>query len=123
PLSYRDSMPIHERVRALAMRIWDYHRLGHELRPVDVILVLCSHDTAVAARGAELWLDGWAPLLVFSGGLGGITKRLWSEPEADQFARIAVEKGVPADRILIENRSTNTGENVRFTRALLAEKG
>jgi uncharacterized SAM-binding protein YcdF (DUF218 family) len=31
--------------------------------------------------------------------------------------------GVPASRILIENRSTNTGENVRFTRALLEARG
>ena len=31
--------------------------------------------------------------------------------------------GVPEDRILIENRSTNTGENVRFTRELLAARG
>ena len=31
--------------------------------------------------------------------------------------------GVPHDRILIENRSTNTGENVQFTRELLAARG
>ena len=30
--------------------------------------------------------------------------------------------GVPRERILIENRSTNTGENVLFTKQLLAEK-
>jgi uncharacterized SAM-binding protein YcdF (DUF218 family) len=111
------------RTRALAERIWNYHRLGHRLAPADVVLVLCSHDTSVAARGAEVWLDGWAPLLVFSGGLGAVTRRLWREPEADQFARIAVSKGVPADRILIENESSNTGENVRFTRRLLAARG
>ena len=29
--------------------------------------------------------------------------------------------GVPRERILIENRSTNTGENVQFTKQLLAE--
>ena len=93
------------------------------MAPAGAILVLCSHDKAVAERGAQLWLEGWAPVLIFSGGLGAITRHLWSEPEADQFARIATDMGVPADRILIENRSTNTGENVRFTRALLAERG
>jgi uncharacterized SAM-binding protein YcdF (DUF218 family) len=30
---------------------------------------------------------------------------------------------VPRERILVENRSTNTGENVLFTRALLRERG
>ena len=111
------------RVRALAGTLWDYHRLNQPLERADAILVLCSYDTAVAKRGAQLFLEGWAPLLIFSGGLGAITKRLWSEPEADQFARIAVGMGVPADRILIENRSTNTGENVQFTRELLAARG
>ena len=67
--------------------------------------------------------DGWAPLMIFAGGLGVITRHLWNEPEADQFAAIAVEMGVPRERILIENRSTNTGENVLFTKRLLADKG
>ena len=111
------------RVRELAQRVWDYHRMHHPLAAADVILVLCSHDTSVAARGAQLWLDGWAPLLVFSGGLGGVTKKMWTEPEADQFARVAVSMGVPPDRILIENQSTNTGENVVLTRRLLAAQG
>ena len=97
--------------------------MNHELQKSDVIVVLCSHDTIVAERGAELWLDGWAPLLVFTGGLGAITKHLWSDPEAERFARIAVEMGVPASRILIENRATNTGENVAFTRDLLISRG
>jgi uncharacterized SAM-binding protein YcdF (DUF218 family) len=110
-------------IRSLVEKLWNYHQLHHELSPADAILVLCSHDTRVAERGAELFLDRWAPLLIFSGGLGGITRHLWDEPEANLFARIATGMGVPADRILIENRSTNTGENVRFTRQLLDERG
>lgn len=112
-----------DRTRALAERIWRYHQLNHQLARADVILVLCSHDTRVAERGAELFLEGWAPLLIFSGGLGSITSRLWREPEADQFARIAIRMGVPSDCILVENRSTNTGENVLFTRRMLADRG
>jgi len=112
-----------DRIRSLARTIWDYHHLNHRLSRADAILVLCSHDLAVADRGAELLLHGWATLLIFAGGLGSITSRLWQEPEADQFARIAIERGVPKDRILVENRSTNTGENVLFTKRLLIEKG
>jgi uncharacterized SAM-binding protein YcdF (DUF218 family) len=110
-------------IRALAEKIWNYHRMNHELAPSDAILVLCSHDESVAERGAQLFLEGFAPLLIFSGGRGAITSRLWDEPEAERFARIAISLGVPADRIVIEPNSTNTGENVRFTRQLLAEKG
>jgi len=114
---------MNDRVRELAGKLWDYHQLHHELSHADVIMVLCSYDLTVAERGAQLFLDGWAPLLVFSGGLGAITKHLWTVPEADQFAAIAVGKGVPREKILIENRSTNTGENVLFTKQLLAERG
>lgn len=102
-------------------KLWRYHQLNHELVQSDAILVLCSHDRRVAERGAHVFLDGWAPLLIFSGGLGSITKHLWQEPEANQFAEIAVGMGVPRERILIENRSTNTGENVALTRQLLRD--
>lgn len=106
-----------------AQTLWDYHRMGHPLRQSDCILVLGSHDLRVAERGAQLWLDGWAPWLLLSGGLGNLTRHIWNEPEADQFARIARERGVPDDRILVENRSTNTGENILFSRELLRARG
>jgi uncharacterized SAM-binding protein YcdF (DUF218 family) len=111
-----------DRIRALAEKLWRYHQLNHQVTSADVILVLCSHDKAVAERGAQLFLEGRAPLLIFAGGLGSITSRLWRKPEADQFAEIAIEMGVPRESILIENRSTNTGENILFTKQLLAEK-
>lgn len=103
----------------MARIIWDYHHLHHPVEPADVIFVLGSHDLRVAERGAALLLDGYAPRIVFSGGLGNLTRGMWDEPEARKFARLARERGVPDRAILIEDRSTNTGENVRFTRALL----
>ena len=112
-----------QEIREHASKLWHYHRLNHELERADAILVLCSYDTSVAERGARLYLEGWAPLLIFSGGLGTITKTLWSEPEAELFASVARSMSVPAERIIVETRSTNTGENVRFTRKLLAERG
>ena len=106
----------------LARILWDYHQLNNTLEKADCILVLGSHDTRVAERGAELFLEGWAPLLIFSGGLGRLTDGVWTETEAEKFSAIAIDKGVPAQAILIENRSTNTGENIVFTQALLKEK-
>jgi uncharacterized SAM-binding protein YcdF (DUF218 family) len=111
-----------DHIRALAEKLWHYHQMNHQLELADAILVLCSHDKKVAERGAQLFLEGWAPLLIFSGGLGVITKNIWKEPEADQFAEIAIRLGVPREKILIENQSTNTGENILFTKRLLAQK-
>ena len=114
---------INNRIHTLAEKLWHYLQLNQRIEKSQAILVLCSHDKRVAERAAQLILEAWAPLLIFSGGLGSITSSMWTEPEADQFAAIALGMGVPPESILIENRSTNTGENFRFTEKLLAEKG
>ena len=112
-----------EQIYGLAETLWNYHLMKHQVAKADAILVLCSHDERVAERGAQLFLEGWAPLLIFSGGQGAITKALWDEPEAERFARIALSLNVPRESILVEPASTNTGENVQFTKKLLAERG
>lgn len=103
--------------------LWNYHLLDHQIEKADCILALGSHDLRVADRAAELYLNGYAPLLIMSGGLGNFTKDLWTEKEADKFANRAMQMGVPKDAILIENQSTNTGENIQFVRQLLNTKG
>jgi uncharacterized SAM-binding protein YcdF (DUF218 family) len=105
-----------------ARTIWDYHHVRHTLAPADAIVVLGSHDTRVAERGADVFLAGWAPLIVFSGNLGALTSEMWTRPEAEIFAEVAEARGVPRDRMLLEAKSTNTGENVLFSRALLASR-
>ncbi len=112
---------ITEETLVLAKQLWDYHHINNQLEKSDCILVLGSHDVRVAERAAELFRAGWAPLLIFSGGLGRLTEGVWSEAEADLFAKIAIEKGVPRKAILVENKSSNTGENILFTQQLLTE--
>jgi uncharacterized SAM-binding protein YcdF (DUF218 family) len=114
---------ITEEVLVAARKLWDYHHMNHIPASSDCILVLGSLDLRVANRGAELYLQGLAPILIFSGGLGKVTASMWKESEADLFARIALDMGVPAEAIFIENRSTNTGENILFTQRLLEERG
>ena len=109
-------------VEVWARILWDYHHVGHALEKADCIIVLGSHDTRVAERGAQLLLAGWAPLLLFSGHLGSLTSGMWTRSEAEVFADVAAGMGVPRDRMLIENRSTNTGENVEFSRRLLVDE-
>jgi uncharacterized SAM-binding protein YcdF (DUF218 family) len=110
-------------VERWARIVWDFHHLDHRLEPVDCIFVLGSHDTRVAERGAEVFLAGYAPLVVFSGNLGALTSGVWERPEAEIFADVAAGLGVPREKMLLESRSTNTGENVDFSRRLLGERG
>lgn len=95
--------------------------MNHTLQPTEGILMLGSNDVRVAEYAAQLFLDGMAPLLIFSGGLGNFTKELWNEPEAVKFAKIAVSRGVPQEKILVESTSSNTGENIRFSKKLLEQ--
>lgn len=112
-----------EEIDALAKTIWNYHHLNHRLKNADCIFVLGSHDVRVAEYAADLFLQGLAPYIIFSGGFGRLTADVFKKPEAEIFANIAMAKGVPRDKIIIESKSTNTGENIQFTREVLEKKG
>lgn len=109
----------------LAQIIWDYSAIRQEVEKADLIFILCSYDVRVAEYAAELFLSGYAPLILFSGGIAhedDILKTPWNIPEAEKFAEIAIEKGVPGEKIMIENRATNTGENFLYSYDLLKQK-
>ena len=110
-------------VDQLAQVLWDYNHMNHQIKPADCILVSCSHDLRVAERGTDLFRQGFSPYIIFSGGLGRLTKDVFDKPEAETFAEVARNRRIPEDKILIENKSTNTGENIQFTKALLVERG
>jgi uncharacterized SAM-binding protein YcdF (DUF218 family) len=113
---------IQREIEYFAKKIWNYHDLRHKLQKSDCILVFGSSDDRVAGYAAELFLEGWAPVIIFTGGLGDRAKMLWSEAEADHFAKIAIQLGVPKDKIIIENQSLNSGDNIIFTKKILAAK-
>lgn len=110
-------------VDKLARVIWDYHHLNQPLKKADCILVLGSHDTRVAEYAVDLYLKGYAPYIIFAGGLGDLTKNIFPKPEAEIFADLALKHGVPKEKIIIENKSTNTTENVELTKRLLKSRG
>lgn len=114
---------LNKEVHFHAKVIWNYHQIFHTLQSAEGILVLGSNDVRVAEYAALLFLQDFAPLLIFSGGLGNFTRDVWNEPEAVKFARKAVSLGVPEDKILVESSSSNTGENIRFSKKLMEKKG
>ena len=107
----------------LARTLWDYMLLRHELAEADVILVLGSNDVRVGEHGARLFLRGLAPIMVCSGHVGRLSAGHFEKSEAETFADAAVRLGVPRSAILLEPASTNTGENIDRSRALLASRG
>ena len=103
--------------------IWDYLGLHQEPQKADCIVGFGNFNVNIARRAAELYHQGYADRILFTGGLGRNTLGMLPEPEAVRFARVAMDCGVPESAILREDRSTNTKENILFTRAMLAELG
>ncbi len=99
--------------------VWDYLGMHQAPEQADVIVGFGNFNTNIARRAAELYRQGLAPVVLFTGGLGRNTEGLLPEPEAVRFARVAMECGVPETAILLEPESTNTAENILFTRRLL----
>jgi len=66
----------------------------------------------------SLWREGMFQHLLISGGKTG------GQPlsEAELIGQCLVALGMPASRLILETAATNTGENVRFGRAAVAEQ-
>jgi uncharacterized SAM-binding protein YcdF (DUF218 family) len=106
--------------------IWDYHQLRHEPIPAGVIVALGTNDLRVAEFAADLYLRGYGSTLLCTGGFahqGDLLATPWDKTEAEMYADAAGSRGVPRDRILLEKCATNTAENIRFSRDLLARGG
>lgn len=103
--------------------LWEYMQLHMQPQRADCIVGFGNFNINIARRAAELYLQGYAPKILFTGGLGRNTDGILPEPEAVRFARTAMECGVPKKDIILEEKSTNTAENILFTKKLLEERG
>lgn len=99
-------------------------------RPVDRVVLMGSAVVESVEVAAEAHRTHSAPIVV-SGGIGHSTRFLdeavrrrgldvaTGGPESHVFRELLLRCGVPADQIVVEDRSTNCGENAAFTRALI----
>lgn len=100
--------------------IWNYMLMKHELKPADAIFALGSNDINVAVRASQLYKEGLASLVICSGGNGKDSRFL--KTEAETYQEKLIQEGVPEEKIILEKKATNTGENILFTKRLLEEK-
>jgi len=105
----------------LAKILWNYNSISENPQKSDLIFVPCSSDIRVAKRSSQLFKDGFAPYILFTGNEGKMSKDIFNKPEAEVFAEIARKEGVDPNIILTETESKNTGENIALSRKLLEE--
>lgn len=106
----------------LGQVLWDYHRLGQPLQKAECMIVLGNDDLRTAEYAAELFLKGYAEFAVATGQAGRHSSHFLPCSEAEKFAEVMTEKGVDRDKLLLENRAVNTGENIMFTKQLLEQR-
>jgi uncharacterized SAM-binding protein YcdF (DUF218 family) len=99
-----------------ARTLWEYHALRSELRACEFVVGLGSYDVRVADHCVDLLKRDLARKMIFTGNRGNWTRLLWDRPEAEIFAKRALELGVPPDRILTETQAMNLSENLLFSR-------
>jgi uncharacterized SAM-binding protein YcdF (DUF218 family)/glycosyltransferase involved in cell wall biosynthesis len=66
-------------------------------------------------QAVELYKAGYAPYLVLSSGY------VYSFREAESMRALAADQGVPASSIVLEERATNTYQNVKFVDEILRD--
>lgn len=89
----------------------------------DFVLAMGSQDLNVADTAAQAFRETRAEWLVCSGGFGKDTAALFHRPEGALYAQRCRSAGIPAERLIVEDRSSNSGENFLFSRQLLRERG
>jgi uncharacterized SAM-binding protein YcdF (DUF218 family) len=112
-----------QEVGKLAQPLWDYLQLGDQLIKSDAVIVTGSQDLRIPEWGANLVLKGWADLVVMSGGVGRLTPPEWKDGEAAVFADVAYKAGLPKEKVVADNRSTITRENILYAWEDLKQKG
>jgi uncharacterized SAM-binding protein YcdF (DUF218 family) len=106
---------------AIAEELWDYLRLGEEVRPAECILVFGGHDLGVAHRAVQLYESDIAPLLLVSGGAAHVPTGSKFLTEAEAIADVLYSRGIPKERVLVERIASNTSENFWLSAELLRD--
>jgi uncharacterized SAM-binding protein YcdF (DUF218 family) len=106
-------------VVALLVGIGHWLDVSDPLVKADAIVAISGDTGARTDTAIALWKQGYAPLVIFSGGS--------SDPEsvasAELMKRTAVAAGVPANAIVVEGAAATTEENAERVAELMKARG
>lgn len=88
--------------------------------PADAIVAISGGDTDARAREAiDLYHQGWAPAIIFSGAAQDKT----GASNASAMAQQAIASRVPPSAILLDEASVNTADNASQVRPIVLQRG
>lgn len=139
PVSPSDIDALNEVAAFLALD--DVSPIGSTIAAQDVDCVVWAGNAVLhtADQAFRLVRDGRVPRILLSGGIGHSTPLLWQAIEQHETYREVAAEGRPearimkdiaerfwnldSSRILLDDASTNSGENAAFSRRVLDESG
>ncbi len=110
-------------IKKYSMTLWDFLVLNDSPTKCDVIIAHGSYDTRIVEKAAQLFKEGFAQYILISGGFGRLSGQNATRTEAEIFRDVTVSMGVPEDKIILENKSTNTQTNITYSKAALEQSG
>jgi len=115
--------------------ITDFIFIYDEPQPSDVMLLPGSSDPTVPEKAAELYKEGFAPILIPSGGVsvkankfGGVKVKadIYSgdyQTDCAFYKDVLIKNGIPESAIMEEDKSSYTKENALLSRKVADEHG
>jgi len=107
----------------LAKCLFDYLYLRDKVLVSEAIIGFGHFDNKIPIHCGNLFSKGFAPYIIFTGGTGAGSAGL-VKPEAQNFYQVLLSHhpAIDKSRLILEDKSTNTGENIIFSQVLLQEK-
>ncbi|MEI8347976.1 MAG: YdcF family protein [Pseudomonadota bacterium] len=99
---------------------YQYLALNNVLSRADLIMGFGNFDQKVPLHCLQLYQQGLAPLILFTGGRGSGTGDVQGA-ESLWFKKIILQENpdFPLNNVILETESTNTPENVHFSKKTL----
>ncbi len=108
-----------QEIKKTLREMWDYMRLNQPLEKCDLIIGCGCSDLHIPIKCASLLKQGYGSKILFAGGLGKQTEDFFEKTETEIYKDIAMQNGISSHDIIIETKSSNTGDNFRFAEEIL----
>lgn len=99
-------------------KIFKYLSISEKIEKVDLIIGFGHFDLRIPELCCELYSKGYGKRILFTGGIGAGTADL-GQAEAQAFNQVAIKNKIPENKVIIEDKSTNTSENIDFSMELI----
>jgi uncharacterized SAM-binding protein YcdF (DUF218 family) len=98
--------------------ITNYIFVNSKPQRVDLALVFGTRHEEAIKKVYELYIDNYVDKILVSGGINSVS----GENEAELMRKKLIELGVKPGNIIVENKSTNSLENVLFSKDIICRE-